>query len=388
MRTVFVTGATGAIGSVLARCLLDEPDTRVRLLLRAQSPAHLSERLEQLYRFWEIDPKDRQISDRVEALAGDVTQPRFGLDERSFERVSADTTHLIHSAGNVKLNRPIEEARASAVDSARHAVSLARECMRRGVFQKLDFVSTVGVSGHMPGVVPERPFVEARTFRNSYEAAKAEAETFLFAEMEQGLPATIHRPSMVVGDSRTGRIIQFQVFYYLCEFLSGRRTAGIVPDAKDIRLDIIPVDYVARAMQAASLRPDAAGRVFHLCAGPAQAPQVMHLARRVRDFFASHGRHTPPLRPVPARLMRTLLPVASLIVPGKARRTLQSLPYFLAYLDAPQTFGNALSEEFFASAGVKAPAVDSYLDAVLTYYISRNDRRNDTSEARSVRGVA
>ena len=55
--------------------------------------------------------------------------------------------------------------------------------------------------------------------------------------MQAGLPATIHRPSMVVGDSQTGKVIHFQVFYHLCEFLSGRRTLGIVPDTGDAALD-------------------------------------------------------------------------------------------------------------------------------------------------------
>src|SRR5262249_47879396 len=163
--------------------------------------------------------------------------PFLGLDRPSYERLSREVTHVVHAAGNVKLNRPLEEARRSAVDAAGHVVSFVDACRACGGFQKLRFLSTVGVVGKMPGTVPERAFPEARAFRNSYEAAKAEAETFLLEHMARGLPATVHRPSMVVGDSRDGRIIQFQVFYHLCEFLSGRRTAGVIPGARDIRLD-------------------------------------------------------------------------------------------------------------------------------------------------------
>ena len=130
------------------------------------------------------------------------------------------------------------------MDSARGIVSFSDACAQHGAFEKLEFISTVGVAGNMSGTVPERAFGEARTFRNSYEEAKAEAETLLLQQIERGLPATIHRPSMVVGDSRDGTIIQFQVFYYLCEFLSGRRTVGVVPETHDIRLDVVPVDYV------------------------------------------------------------------------------------------------------------------------------------------------
>lgn len=371
MRTVLLTGATGAIGSVLAQYLASEPDTRLHLLLRAHSPSHLSQRLRELYAFWGLDPNDRATTGRVEAHAGDVTLPKLGLGEAEFHRLTRDVTHLIHSAGNVKLNRPLDEARRSAVGSAAHVLSFVDTCRRHGPFQKFEYVSTVGVAGRMPGMVPERIFPEPRCFRNTYEAAKAEAEQLVFDEIGRGLPATIHRPSMVVGDSHDGRIIQFQVFYYLCEFLSGRRTAGIVPRTGDIRLDIVPVDYVARAIQVSSRHVGAVGRIFHLCAGPMHAPRIADLAVHVREFFVAHGLRAPRLRPMSPALMRRLLPVVGVLSPRKVRRTLQSLPHFLAYLAEAQVFDNAKSVEFFAAAGVKLPAVDHYLDAVLSHYVSQ-----------------
>ncbi len=388
MRTVLLTGATGAIGSVLTKYLLNEERTRVRVVLRAQSAAHVDERLRDLLGFCGIPPNDPSVSGRVEALAGDVTVPRLGLDEFAYRRLAGEVTHVIHSAGNVKLNRPLDEARRSAVGAAGHIVSFTDACRTNGHFQKLEFVSTVGVAGRMAGTVPERAFPEPRSFRNSYEAAKAEAETLVLSEMARGLPATIHRPSMVVGESSGGKIIQFQVFYYLCEFLSGRRTAGIIPDAHDVRLDIVPADYVARAIQVSSMRGDATGQIFHLCSGPRQAPLINDLACRVREFFISRGRRAPSLRPIAPALMRTFLPIARWLVPGKAGRSLQSLSYLLAYLDEPQTFANDRSQAFFSAAGVTLPPVDSYLDAVLSYYLGREDASADISVGHISRGVA
>jgi nucleoside-diphosphate-sugar epimerase len=288
----------------------------------------------------------------------------------------------------VKLNRPLDEARRSAVDSARHIVTFVNAVRETGRFEKLELVSTVGVAGAMPGTVPERAFSEPRSFRNSYEAAKAEAESYVLREMSDGLPATIHRPSMVIGNSSDGRIIQFQVFYYLCEFLSGRRTQGVVPQASGIRLDIIPVDYVARAIQISTTRRDTVGRVFHLCSGPSEAPLVNDLSRRVRAFFVAHGRHAPKLRTVPSGLLRAAVPVASRLVPEKMRRTLQSLPHFLAYLDVPQTFANVDTARFFSSANLTVPRVDSYLEAVLSYYLSREAVSTTSSEGQPARGAA
>jgi UDP-glucose 4-epimerase len=371
VNTFLITGATGAIGSVLARVLLEEPSARLRMIIRAKSSAHLEERLRRLYEFWKIDPDNRSVSARIQAQAGDVTLPRLGLDESTYRRLVGEVTHVVHSAGDVRLNRPLEEARQSAVDSTRYILSFATDGSNAGRFQKLEFVSTVGVAGRMEGLVPERAFSEPRRFRNSYEAAKAQAETLLVGEMEKGLPATIHRPSMVVGNSQDGRIIQFQVFYYLCELLSGRRTRGIVPDTSDIRLDIVPVDYVARAIHVSSQRTDSIGRIFHLCAGPSQAPTINDLARHVRDFFISHGRAAPPVKRISPALVRTLLPLAALLSSAKRRRSLRSLTHFLDYLDEPQTFANASSQAYFSSAGVSAIPVKNYLDTVLSYYVAR-----------------
>ncbi|MDV7391197.1 hypothetical protein RZS08_07585, partial [Arthrospira platensis SPKY1] len=96
-----------------------------------------------------------------------------------------------------------------------------------------------------------------------------------------------HRPSMVVGAAATGRIIHFQIFYHLCEFLSGRRTFGLFPRLGTARLDTIPVDGVARAIGWAGGRPEWAGRVLHPCAGPEQATRLKRLCLSARSIASS-----------------------------------------------------------------------------------------------------
>lgn len=69
--------------------------------------------------------------------------------------------------------------------------------------------------GWRAGVLPECWITEARTFHDIYEQAKAEAERYLQNVLPEGLPITIHHPSMVIGDAGSGRIIHFQIFYAL-----------------------------------------------------------------------------------------------------------------------------------------------------------------------------
>lgn len=372
MKNYFVTGATGAIGSALIPILLQDAESRIKLLLRAKSPEDLASRLEALFSFWQIDASDRTTRDRVCALRGDVTQPRFGLDDAAYRDLCADCTHIVHSAGNVRMNLPIEMARHSSVDSARNIIELADHCAH---LEKVEFVSTVGVGGRTDGAVPEEWIVAPRGFHNTYEQAKAEAEETVRAAIERGLPATVHRPSMVVGDTTSGRIIHFQIFYHLCEFLSGRRTLGLAPDFGVARLDIVPADYVAKAIAWSSTSTASTGRIIHACSGPEMALPLAPLRSQVRSAFGAAGRHLPPVINLPTGVFRALLSGVSVFMPAETRRAVKTLPVFLDYLATEQSFANHRSQALLAGAGLAVPMPSSYLDKVLGYYLEHSRKK-------------
>lgn len=366
VRTYFLTGATGAIGSALVPVLLEDADAQVRLLIRAQSAGDLDARLESLYRFWGVAVGDTGFRDRVRALRGDVTEHRFGLEAAAYEELRSDCTHLVHAAGNVRMNLPIEEARRSAVESTRNVVALARQCPR---LEKIEFVSTVGVGGRL-SVVPETWLTEPRGFHNTYEQAKAEAEDCIRSEVERGLPVTVHRPSMVVGDSRTGRIIHFQIFYHLCEFLSGRRTLGLFPRLGEARLDTIPVDAVARAIAWSCGQAGLSGKVLHLCSGPKYAVCVKDLRTRVRREFAAHGLKLPPCLDVPTPVFTGILGLMARFMSAETRRAAGTLPVFLDYLASDQRFENAATIQMLAAGRLASSCWDEYADTVLGAYLA------------------
>src|SRR5206468_3341904 len=177
-----------------------------------------------LAQFWKLP--DGEVAARVEMVRGDTSLPHFGLDSARFERIAAECSRIIHCAAMVRMNLPLAEARRAAVRAAENVVELARSAARAGILEKVEFLSTVGVGGTLPGTLPERWITESRAYHNTYEQAKAEAEVLVAQGVAEGLPITVHRPSMVVGDSRTGDVLRFQIFYHLVEFLSGRRTFG------------------------------------------------------------------------------------------------------------------------------------------------------------------
>ena len=368
MRNVFLTGATGTIGSALVPRLLRDESTSLSLLVRVRDEGELRVKLRDMLAYWRYQPGDSSAA-RIRVVRGDISLPDFGLGTGDLATLAVETTHIIHCAASVKLNMSMDQARASTVVPTRTVLELGRRCAQAGTLRKIDLVSTVGVWGRTPGNMPERRLPEVSEFHNTYEAAKSEAERVIWTEGD-GLPITVHRPSMVVGESGSGRVIHFQIFYHLCEFLSGERTFGIMPDLGVMRLDTIPVDWVADAICWSSMHPEMAGRIFHLCSGPAGAMSLHRLQDKVREAWQSHGRRLPALRRVDRRVLQGLVAVARLFVATKARRALRGLPAVLAYLSESQGFSNTETAQAFAGAGLPVPLVESYLDPVLGFYLA------------------
>ncbi len=376
LKVYFVTGATGAVGSALVPLLLGDPNVKVFLLLRAGSSEELSSRLQTLFQFWCFAENDDALKSRVVGLRGDVTAPCFGLADSEYADLVESCTHIVHSAGNVRMNLPIEEARRCAVDSARNIVSLARDCSERGGLQKVEFVSTVGVGGRLTSV-PERWITEQRGFHNTYEQSKAEAEDFLREQIEKyDLPVTVHRPSMVVGDSKSGKIIHFQIFYYLSEFLAGRQTVGVVPIIKDTQLDTIPVDYVAKALYWSSTQKSCIGQILHLCSGSEKALTITSLTLVLREVLITRGEKLPGLYQMPVNLFQGLLPLIKLFVSERARKAIGNLSLYLDYAGGCQTFDNDKTNDLLSNAAkLEIPAPKQYMDNIMKAYLESKRSR-------------
>ncbi|HMM75077.1 MAG TPA: SDR family oxidoreductase [Gammaproteobacteria bacterium] len=378
MAHYLVTGATGVVGSAIVPRLAALPDTTIQVLIRPKKGGDLAARFAELLAFWDAHyPEERTASGgfatRVRPVAGEITEPALGLSAADRETLVADCTHVVHCAASVRMNLPLAEARQTALFPVASVIDLGKQCRR---LQKVEFVSTVGVGGRWQGPLPERRITETREFHNTYEAAKAEAEDLIHREVDAGFPATIHRPSMVVGDSRSGAVIHFQIFYFICEFLSGMRTFGLYPRLGVATLDIVPNDYVAAAIVAASREPATAGAIFHLCSGPSHAVRLIELRERVREIFRTGGLMgwTPKLDFSRDTFMAVMRGAARLL-PERERRAVGTLPIYLDYLAGIQQFGNEISVQRLQALGVAAPDNDRVLARVLEWYVLAKRRR-------------
>ncbi len=380
MKRVLITGGTGVVGSAVTPLFLNEPHCEVHLLVRARDEAHLAERREALLSFWGQDITAADASERLHLHRGDVSLPKLGLPDDTFTGLAKGLTHIVHSAATVRMDMSQEQAWASCVSPVEQILALFQQTREFGGAPKLDAVSTLGVAGRLRGLVPEAATLPPRGFHNSYEWAKSEAESILLSRIAEGEPITLHRPSMVVGHSQSGKVIHRQIFYHLCRFLSGTATHGFTPDLGSVSLDLVPCDYVAKAIHWSATAAEAQGRVLHLCAGPQGAVPIMALSTHVRDAYLRHGRPVPRQHLLPFGLFETVIAGAALL-PGRSGRRFSALRRFLDYAHSAQVFANEESQALLAPAIGAAPGYWQILDAQLDAAFEEEEAKDNARAA-------
>jgi thioester reductase-like protein len=276
MGAVLLTGATGFVGKEILDRFLDR-GRQVYALVRAPNDDAAKARL----------PSHANLT----PLAGDIERPGLGLASPL-----EDITTIVHCAASVSFDLSLEESRKVNVDGTRHVLELAKRCER---LERLSYVSTAYVAGEPRRLFQEDELDVGQRFRNPYERSKFEAERMV-REQADGLPLQVLRPSIVVGDSRTGRTSSFNVLYGpLKAFARGAIPA--IPGRRGSPVDVVPVDYVAD--RTVDLAEQGSDGTYHLVAGR----NATTVGRLLDLASAQLGRRPPAVLP-PTAYRRLLHP--------------------------------------------------------------------------------
>ncbi|MGE0491836.1 MAG: SDR family oxidoreductase [Vulcanimicrobiota bacterium] len=248
---VFFTGFPGFLGSkLLPLVLARRPGARAICLVQDKFLGLAQERARSL----ELD---------LELVCGDITQSGLGLGQPEWLSRVVEVYHL---AAIYDLSVPRPLGLAINLQGTRNTLELAASSPSLERFQ---YVSTCYVSGRYCGIFRETDLDLGQTFNNYYEESKFLAEVEVQKAMRAGLPATIYRPSIVVGDSRTGFTQKYDGPYYLLKLLLRQPTLlALVPTVGDparVRVNLVPSDFVVQAIGRLGGQPHSLGKVYQLC---------------------------------------------------------------------------------------------------------------------------
>jgi thioester reductase-like protein len=253
----FVTGATGFIGRRLVERILELRQGDVYVLVRDSSTGRLDDLVER----WSMTA-GASAAERVKPVIGDLRRPLLGIEKEQVADLRGKIDHFFHLAAVYDMTAPAERNTAVNVGGTTHAVELARAIDAK----HLHHVSSIAVAGTYKGVFDESMFDEGQKLPSPYHRTKYESERIV--REQPYIPWRVYRPGIVVGDSQTGEMDKIDGPYYF--FKAIQRMRQLLPEwVPLVGLDlgytnVVPVDWVAGALEQIAHEPDLDGRAFHL----------------------------------------------------------------------------------------------------------------------------
>jgi thioester reductase-like protein len=360
---ILVTGATGFLGVQLVHELLQrQPGAMLALLIRDRNGQSGTQRADAIVR--------PDLRSRVQVYSGDVSMPNCGLESATYRHLIAETTRVIHSAATVRFDHSLDEARRINVEGTRRILDFAAGARR---LRSLAYVGTAYVAGERTGLIREGELAVGQSYRNTYEQTKAEAEALVQSRLGS-MPGVILRPSIIVGDSRTGVTSSFKMMYWPLKIYA-RRLWRTVPGFPDAVLDIVPVDFVAGAVARLVFDEAAMGSTVHLCAGQRGSATIQQIARRAAEYFdAPEARYVDP-----KLFFAAIRPLLFLALWGRKRRVLRDGRAYRDYFTMRMQFDTTNAERLLEPAGVRPPPVLDYLDRLFHYCVASDWGRKQAS---------
>lgn len=358
-RCVLITGAPSFVAiQLLWRILEKEPDTKVHLIVRGD----LIEKAK------EFVARARTGADRVTIHRGRVIDPKFGLREKVFAQLCEHVTDFYHLAAMHHLGAAKQQVEEVNILGTRVALAAAARFQRLARFH---YYSTAFVCGAREGVILENDLEHGQTFRSTYERTRLTAELDVRRAMKD-LPISVYRASLVIGDSETGEIHWLDGPWIFIQSVARNpeRLPTLLPSSIHNPFNAVPVDFVAHAMHAISLRPDTEGYTFHLTdPAPVSQASAFRLLRR-------HVEEGPVLTSFGGRLRDRILQL-----PFIEKRTKRVRP-FLNELDNLAIFNPSNTLKALRGTDIYCPYFPDYVATLVKY--AREDRdalRSETHDA-------
>ena len=256
--TIFLTGATGFLGSFLLYELLQQTQADIYCLVRAETIELGKKKIQGIlesYLLW-----NDTFNSRIIPVIGDLSQPLLGLSQEQFQAIASQVDVIYHNGAFVNFTYPYSALKAANVSGTHEVLRLASQIKVKPVH----FISTISV------IIPNNPDItivreqdnldDAKLPSSGYTQSKWVAEKLVTIARERGLPVSIYRPGRISGHSQTGACNPSDHTYRM---IKGCIQLRSIPN-QDIELNLSPVDYVSKAIVSLSNQKESIGKAFHL----------------------------------------------------------------------------------------------------------------------------
>ena len=345
-RSIFVTGFPGFIAGRLVERLASA-DTQFFLLVQPQFVDAAMESVGKISRSKNVPLENFAL------VEGDITKPNLGIAETDLGLIRSETTDVFHLAAVYDLAVAKNVAYTVNFEGTKNVNEFAGSVKN---LHRYNYVSTCYVAGKRKGRILETELEHNAGFRNHYEETKYLAELEVEG-LKKELPVTIFRPSVVVGDSKTGETAKYDGIYYLIQYL--RRAPKLlrvinVGNTK-VRLNLVPVDFVVESMAALAFDENTEGETLAL-ADPAPLTTA-----ELFDLIAAKLSGKPSVITPPPYLVEISL--STPISPPITGLPLFGVPYF--FLD--QEYDTREAGTRIIQHGIRCPKFGEYVGNLLNF---------------------
>lgn len=344
--TIFLTGFPGFIADRLVERLARR-DTQFFLLVQPQFVDKAANAIQR------IAERTGTPLENFALIEGDITRPNLGISDDDLRTIREETTSVFHLAAAYDLAIDKETATRVNFEGTSNVNELCRTIAN---LRRYNYISTCYVAGKRIGRILETELEHNAGFRNFYEETKYLAELEV-EKLKSTLPVTIFRPSVVVGDSQTGETVKYDGIYYLIQYL--RKAPGLLRlinvGNKNVRLNLVPVDFVVDGIAALSSHEDAIGKTIALAdPDPLTTAELFDVIAQL--LSKKRSAYTPP----PSLVEKSLLLPFSPPMTGLPH---SSVPYFFL----SQTYDTHQAYKLLDAHGVKCPNFRDYAANLITF---------------------
>jgi nucleoside-diphosphate-sugar epimerase len=344
--TIFLTGFPGFIAERLVERLARR-DTQFFLLAQPQFIDKATDAIVRIARQTETPLENFAL------IEGDITESNLGISDDDLQTIRDETTSVFHLAAAYDLAIDKQTAYRVNLEGTRNVNDLCRSVPN---LRRYNYVSTCYVAGKRIGRILETELEHSAGFRNYYEETKYLAEIEV-ENLKSELPVTIFRPSVVVGDSSTGETSKYDGIYYLIQYL--RKAPGLLRFVNvgnmDVRLNLVPVDFVVNGITALASNENAIGKTIAL-ADPAPLATAELFDVIAEQLAKKRSVVTPPAWMIEKSLMLPFSPPATGL-PHSA------VPYFFL----SQSYDTSQASELLAAYGVRCPNFRDYAPNLISF---------------------